>query len=247
MRLIFLGSGAFAQPTLRWLAASEHEIVRVITQPARGSGRGRRVTRTPVQALAEELNLPVSAFEDINAPEVVTDLRALNASLGVVIAFGQRIGKELRESLPGGFINLHASLLPKYRGAAPINWAIIRREELTGCTVFRIVGPMDAGPILARDVTEIKPLETAGELHDRLAEIGVNTVQKALELFSGGHVPEGTPQLESEASKAPKLSKGDGLVDFGDEAGTVTARIHGLTPWREPPRDSKPKTAAGRM
>ncbi|MFQ5592094.1 MAG: methionyl-tRNA formyltransferase, partial [Phycisphaerae bacterium] len=173
MRLVLIASGAFARPSLQWLARSGHEVPLVITQPARGSGRGRKLTRTPVAALADDLGLQLSEMEDINSAESVARLRAVDAEVGVVIAFGQMLGPAVLRATRFGCINLHASLLPKYRGAAPINWAVVNGESRTGCTVFRVVKRMDAGPILTTRCTEIKPDETAGELHDRLAAIGV--------------------------------------------------------------------------
>ena len=166
MRIVFLGTGAFARPTLKWLAQSGHQVVLVVTQPARPSGRGRRLVRTPTGALADELGLEVTETPDVNDPEVVDKLRALDARLGLVIDFGQKLGPELLNLMPGGCINLHASLLPKYRGAAPINWAIVNGEERTGCTVFRVVERMDAGPILVSRWTAIKPEETAHALRE---------------------------------------------------------------------------------
>lgn len=231
MRILFLGSGEFAKPTLQWLSQSGHEIPLVVTQPARGSGRGRRLTRTPVHAFAEELGYAVLAVEDINSPDVVRQLKSLDPHIGLVIAFGQKIGGELLSALAGGFINLHASLLPKYRGAAPINWAIARGESQTGCTVFRIVERMDAGPILWQDATTIGEMETAGELHDRLATLGVRTVQSALGQFAGGQVPPGCDQDHAARSIAPKLKKTDGLVHFDRPAEAVVRHIHGMTPW----------------
>jgi len=231
MRIVFLASGAFAVPTLRRLAQSEHEVPLVITQPPKPSGRGRRVTRTPVDAIAAELTLETFPVEDVNAPEVVERIRSLDARLGLVIAFGQKLGPELRNTAPGGFVNLHASLLPKYRGAAPINWAIIRGEEKTGCTVFRIVERMDAGPILLTRWTEIKPEETAGELHNRLAGIGVDAVMATLELFADGANPPGTPQDDSQATTARKLKKTDGVIEWDRTSREVVNHIHGVTPW----------------
>ena len=231
MRIVFLGTGAFARPTLKWLAQSGHQVVLVVTQPARPSGRGRRLVRTPTGALADELGLEVTETPDVNDPEVVDKLRALDARLGLVIDFGQKLGPELLNLMPGGCINLHASLLPKYRGAAPINWAIVNGEERTGCTVFRVVERMDAGPILVSRWTAIRPEETAGELHDRLAGIGVDAVQAALELFEDDRVPEGTPQDESKVTKAPKLKKTDGIIDFDAPAARVGHLICGMTPW----------------
>ncbi len=231
MRIVFLGSGAFALPSLRWLANSPHDVPLVITQPAKGSGRGRRTARTPVAAIASELGLEVLEAENINADEVVETIRKLDARLGLVIAFGQKIGPEFLGAMPGGCINLHASLLPKYRGAAPINWAIVRGEERTGCTVFRINQRMDAGPILASRWTSIKPEETAGELHDRLAGVGVDAVGAALDLYEDGTLPEGTPQDDTEATTAPKLKKSDGAVNFDQPATDVARHVRGMTPW----------------
>lgn len=231
MRILFIGSGAFALPTLRWLAHSEHELSLTVTQPARPSGRGRRELRTPVGALANRLGLQVLETEDINAASVVDKFRTLDVRLGLMIAFGQKLGADLLNSIPGGCVNLHASLLPKYRGAAPINWAILRGEKRTGCTVFRVVERMDGGPVLTTRWTEIKPHETAGELHDRLAVIGVDAVQAALEEYEDGAAPPGVHQVEEDATYAPKLAKSDGLVRFDRSAVDVANHIRGMSPW----------------
>jgi methionyl-tRNA formyltransferase len=231
MRIVVLASGAFAEPTVRWLAHSGHEIGLVITQPARGSGRGRRATPTPVKVLAEELGLPIAEVENVNTPESIARIRELSPRVMLVIAFGQKLGSDLLGAAPGGAINLHASLLPKYRGAAPINWAIARGESQTGCTVFRIVNKMDAGPIFAQDATDIHPEETAGELHDRLADLGVQTVQAALAMFELDENAVGIPQDESLVSQAPKLKKSDGHINFAHPARDIFNRIRGMTPW----------------
>ncbi|RJP36382.1 MAG: methionyl-tRNA formyltransferase [Phycisphaerales bacterium] len=231
MRILFVGSGAFALPTLEWLMAGDHEIAAVVTQPARPSGRGRRVVRTPVGAVAQDAGLHVISPENVNDPSVIDELRSFQAVVAVTIAFGQLLRPPVLAALPGGFINLHASLLPKYRGAAPINWAILCGEERTGVTVFRIDRRMDAGPILTSRWTLIKPEETASELHDRLAAIGVDAVRAALLLFEGGADPPGHPQDDTAATRAPKLSKADGAVDFSRPAGEVACRIRGLWSW----------------
>ena len=231
MRVAFLGSGHFGLPTLHWLAASGHEITHVITQPARGSGRGRRTTRTPVAAEAEKLGLRVLPVEDINQPEIIQEIQGAKPLFGLAIAFGQMLKEEFLGCMPGGCLNLHASLLPKYRGAAPINWAIVKGEEKSGVTVFRIVRRMDAGPILTSRWTMIKPEETAGELHDRLAAIGVDAVQAAFDLFEDGRIPEGEPQDDALATKAPKLKKTDGHIDWNRPAAEIAGHICGMTPW----------------
>ena len=231
MRVVFFGSGHFALPTLRWLIESEHELVTVVTQPARASGRGRRTTRTPVQALAEDAGIPVIACENVNDSSFIAQIAALDARLGLVIAFGQKIGEASRATMSEGCVNLHASLLPKYRGAAPINWAVVGGEEKSGVTVFKLVEKMDAGPILIDRWTYIKPEETAGELHDRLAAMGVDAVQATFELFEQGASPPGEPQDDSLATPARKLSKADSPVDFDQPAECVAAHINGMTPW----------------
>lgn len=231
MRLALLASGAFAEPTFNWLTQSEHEIALVITQPARKAGRGMHKTSTPVAQLATERGYETIETKDVNTPSMIEKLRSLDVTLGLVIAFGQKLGPKLLELWPGGCINLHASLLPKYRGAAPINWAIVRGEERTGCTVFRIESRMDVGPILSSRWTQIKPEETAGELHDRLAAIGVDVVDAALQLYQDGVIPEGTSQNDTLATQAPKLKKKDGLIDFHRSTIEVANHICGMTPW----------------
>jgi methionyl-tRNA formyltransferase len=162
----------------------------------------------------------------------------------LVIAFGQKLGPDLLTSAQGGFINLHASLLPRYRGAAPINWALIRGEKRTGCTVFRIVERLDAGPILTSRWTAIKPEETAGDLHDRLAGVGVDAVDAALQLFGEGVIPDGDPQNEADATRAPKLKKSDGFIRFDRPVSEVVNHIAGVTPW--PGAASRYESAEGR-
>lgn len=231
MRIVVLASGAFAEPTIRWLAQSGHEIALVVTQPSRGSGRGRQAKPTPVKVLAGELGFAVSEIENVNSPEFVARMSELSPRIMLVIAFGQKLGPGFLSAAPSGAINLHASLLPKYRGAAPINWALARGETQTGCTVFRIVSKMDAGAILAQDATDISSEETAGELHDRLAQLGVQTVQAALAMFELDENPVGIPQDESLATLAPKLKKADGHINFTFQTRDILNQIRGMTPW----------------
>ncbi len=244
MRIVFMASGVFAVPTLKSLASERHDIALMVTQPARAAGRGRRTTRTPVAAVADQLGLSILEVANVNEPDFVQRVRDARVDLGIVIAFGQMLGPELLGATPGGFINLHASLLPKYRGAAPINWAIAHGEARTGCTVFRIDKRMDAGPILASRWTQIKPHENAGELHDRLAGVGVDAVTAALELFEGGRMPAGTPQDDSQKCLAPKLNKSDGMTSFDRPAEVLARHICGMTPWPGVP--AKFESQAGR-
>ncbi len=230
MRILFFGSGAFSVPTLRNLEQN-HQIVRVVTQPDRPGGRGRQPIATPARAMAEELGLAVLPTADVNAPETAAELLAERADLGVVLAFGQKIGPQLLHEIAGGCINAHGSLLPAYRGAAPVHWAIIRGERRTGVTVFKLVQRMDAGPILASRWTYIKPEETTSELHDRLAAIAVDAVRAALECYAADPNPAGAPQDETAATAAPKLTKEDGVLDFSRPASELASRICGLWSW----------------
>ncbi len=232
MRIIFLASGEFAVPTLQWLVQSSHDVAMVYTQPARAAGRGRKKAATPVGLSALSLGLAVHEVEDVNAPDVLAEIRSFDAELGLAIAFGQKLGPQLLSSLPQGCLNLHASLLPRYRGAAPINWAMARGEERTGCTVFRMNDRMDAGPVLTSCWTTIKPEETAGELHDRLACLGVDAVTNALTLIqSSDAAAAGKPQNDAQATKAPKLKKADGKIQFDRSTVSVVRHINSMTPW----------------
>ncbi len=230
MRLLFFGSGAFGVPTLRNLQQN-HDIAAVITQLDRPSGRGRKLTPTPVKQWATDLGLEVIAVDDVNDPTIGRQLLGLSADVGVVLAFGQKIGPELLTGLNGKCINAHASLLPKYRGAAPFQWAVLNGEEKTGVTVFKLVGRMDAGPILTTRWTSIKEDETAEELHDRLAAIAVDAVSAALEQYAEGANPPGEPQDEAAATPAPKLRKMDGHLDFSKSAAELTRFVCGMWRW----------------
>ncbi len=232
MKLLFFGSGEFGLPTLRSLC-ERHEVAAVVTQPDRPAGRHRHLTATPIgqwAAGAMGAGLRVLKPGDANAAEVVAEVAALGADAAVVIAFGQKLGESLIAASGRLAVNLHASLLPKYRGAAPINWAIIRGERQTGVSVIGLAQRMDAGFIYAQEATAIDPLETAGELHDRLAEKGTGVIFRVLDDFAAGRL-RGTPQDEASATRAPKLSKADGAIDFNAPADVVRCRIHGLTPW----------------
>lgn len=236
MKLVVLASGAFALPTLQALhQSSDHRIERVLTQPDRARGRGRSASPTPVKQWALETGCPVIEAQDVNDPGIVAAIRRWagppQAALGLVIAFGQKLANPLLEAFPLGCINLHASLLPKFRGAAPYQWAIITGAQRSGVTVFRLTQRMDAGAVLVARETRIPSEETAAELHDRLARVGPEAVLAALDLFAGGHVPAGRPQDEAEATPAPKLSKEDGRIDFARPAIELARLIRGLWSW----------------
>jgi methionyl-tRNA formyltransferase len=224
LRVIFAGSGEFGVPTLRALIESEHEVITVISQPDRPAGRGRGMTPTAIAKLALEVGVKVIRTERINAEPLPP------ADLMVVIAFGQKISAEKVNHARLGSVNLHASRLPLFRGAAPINWAILSGQAVTGNSVIRLADKMDAGAILAQSVVQIGELETAGELHDRLAIDGVNLVMDVARDLSTGAAFE-APQDESKATIAPKLSRESARLDFSRPAEELARKIRGLYPW----------------
>jgi methionyl-tRNA formyltransferase len=224
LRLIFAGSGEFGLPTLKRLLSDGHEIVRVFTQPDRPAGRGRKLTPTPIGAFAIGHGLPVTPTPNINA-EPLPDADAM-----VVIAFGQKISEPVVNHPRLGSVNLHASLLPKYRGAAPIHWAILRGETVTGNSVIRLANRMDAGAVLGQSRLEIGDLETTGELHDRLADDGAPLVARVLDELATNRATE-SPQDESQATLAQKLSRETATLDFSQPAPVVARTIRGLYPW----------------
>ena len=224
-------SGEFAVPTVRWLASSGHEIAALVSQPSRPSGRGRVAAPTPAAACAAALGITVAESEDVNASDFVDRIRALDAQLGIVIAFGQKLGGGLLAAARCGCVNLHGSLLPKYRGAAPIAWAILCGEDATGVSVFRLAGRMDAGAILVTRETAIGRDETAGELHDRLALLGPEAIAEAVAMFEGEADPAGQAQDDRRASIAPKLTKQAGRIDFRRASVSLARHIRAMTPW----------------
>ncbi len=230
MKILYFGSGAFGLPTLEALTQSPYEIVGIISQPDRPAGRGKHLEPTPVSAWAAQRGLPILKFQDANTPESLAQITAFNADCFLVIAFGQKLSDALLSLPPRGAINLHSSLLPKYRGAAPINWALINNDPQTGITVLRVTNIMDGGEILTSATTPIGPAETAGELHDRLALLGAPSVISVLNALEAG-TAQGTPQDAAQRSAAPKLSRQLAWIDFAQDAPHVCARIRGLSPW----------------
>jgi methionyl-tRNA formyltransferase len=231
MRIVFFGSGQFAVPSLRWLINSPHEVALVVTQPDRPAGRGKQLLPTPVAERAIEDGVPLERCQDVNQPEFIERARQLRPDIGIVIAFGQKILAPLREAFPSQCVNLHASLLPKFRGAGPIQASILAGENKTGVSVFRLVDRMDAGPVLVRRETMIGPYETAGELHDRLCRVGCDAIDATLQLHATEPLPPGEPQDETQASKAPKLKKSDGFLRFDEPAEQIALRCRAMWPW----------------
>ncbi len=231
MRIVFMGSAELACPCLDTLLASAgDEVVGVVTQPDRPRGRSLRLGPCPVRARAAQRGIPVLTPERVNAPESVRAIRALAPDLAVVVAYGQILKPELLGIPPRGCVNLHASLLPKYRGAAPIQWAIARGETRTGVTTMFLNEAMDAGDIIAQVGETIREDDTAGTLQERLARLGADLLARTLDDIRGGRVRR-TPQPPAEATFAPKLKKSDGRLDWSRPAVELSNRIRAFTPW----------------
>jgi methionyl-tRNA formyltransferase len=231
LRIIFCGTPAFAVPSLRHLIAQpDFEIVGVVTQPDRPRGRGQQVSVSPVKAAAIEAGIPVHQPEKIKSPDSLEYFKRVAADVVVIIAYGQIISARLIAIPRLGWINLHGSLLPKYRGAAPINWAILDNEKTTGLTTMQIDAGLDTGPMLLKYETPIGPDETAPELTARLAEAGAPLMAETLRKLAASEiVPQ--PQENSQATFAPLLKKNDGLIEWELSAGCIYNRIRGLQPW----------------
>ncbi len=231
MKIVYLGSGAIGTPSLRWLLEAGHEVPLVVTQPARPSGRGRKTIPTPIAELARNtLDIPCLEAADVNTSDVVRQIADARPEIILVVAFGQKIGSELLNLPQTHVVNVHASLLPKYRGAAPINWAIIQGETETGLSLFALNEQWDAGAVWGTVSLPIGPNETASEVHDRLAFLGPQLLERTLpEIASGRQRP--LPQDDSLACRAPKLKKSDGLIDWSRPAAEVHNRIRGLWSW----------------
>lgn len=228
MKILFLASGAFAIASLKALHGRPNTELSVITQPDKPSGRGRKLMPTPVALAAADLGLPLSKFPSVN--DHLGDLPMPAPDLCVVIAFGQKLSDAFLQIARHGAINLHGSLLPKFRGAAPIQWSILAGDAVAGVTVIRVNALMDGGDILTSASTPIGESETAGELHDRLAVVGVTPLLHAIDGLMGGTLV-GLPQDHALATKAPKLSKAMAWVDFSQDAVSVSCRIRALSPW----------------
>jgi methionyl-tRNA formyltransferase len=230
MKIVYLGSGEFSLECLNALAKSRHSLDFIVTQPSRQAGRGRKPTPTPVAAWADTHSIPFIETDNVSTPRMLQEIAGYKPDLIVVIAFGQKIGNELIKLPPKGSINVHASLLPKYRGAAPINWAIINGESQTGISIIALAEKMDAGDILGQTATNIEPNETAGELHDRLAKLASPLLLETLDKIADGTATY-TEQDHSKATLAPKLKKSDGILDFAESAEILQRKIRGLCPW----------------
>jgi methionyl-tRNA formyltransferase len=233
MKIVMMGTGSFAEPTFQKLLESPHEVVGLVTQPDRAAGKERGSTRQagqPMKTLAIERGMPVLQPERINTPEGVEALKSLGPDLLVVAAYGQILSKEILGVAPLGGINVHASLLPKYRGAAPINWAIYHGETQSGVTIIRMSIALDAGEMLAQEAVDILPDETAGELEARLGPLGARLAIDIVDKLAQGPV-QGRPQDKNQVTKAPKLTKEHGLIDWSRPGIAVCNQIRAMQPW----------------
>ena len=226
MRLIMLGTGPFAVPTLRALAASPHEVLLSVSRPP----RGRKPLPAPVEIAAEELGIPRWLPDTVNSDEARAKLRELRADLLVVCDYGEILKSETLAVTRLGGINLHGSLLPKYRGAAPVQWAVLNGDAETGSTVIQMTPGLDAGPIVGVDRVAVDPDETAGELETRLAERGAALVLEVVDKLAAG-VAEPLAQDKSQATKAPRLTKEQGEVNWLSSARTIKNQARALHPW----------------
>jgi methionyl-tRNA formyltransferase len=228
MRIVFMGTPESAVPSLRRLVNDGHEIVAVWTQPDKPAGRGKKIHQSPVKEVALQHNLVIHQPQRIKTPEAKELFASHNADVAVVVAYGKILPIEFLNAAAHGCINVHFSLLPKYRGAAPVNWAIVDGETETGVTTMKIVQELDAGPILLQRTTKIEPDETAPELLSRLADVGSDLISETL-----GNLDqiEAKPQLDSEASFAPILKREDGLIDWSMDAYAIARCVRGFQPW----------------
>ncbi len=229
MRVIFMGTATFALPSLTALREAGYEICLVVTQPDRPAGRGRRLAASPVKLAAQEARLPLLQPEKVRDSEVVAALRGMRPEAIVVVAYGQLLPDPILALPPHGCVNVHASLLPKYRGPAPIQWAIINREAVTGVSIMRIEARVDAGPVLLQQAEPVQPRDTAGTLGDRLAVAGAKLLCRALDQVAGGTLSSAA-QDERAATYAPKLKPEDERLDWAREAIALDALIRALLP-----------------
>jgi methionyl-tRNA formyltransferase len=229
MKIAFLGTPAFALPSLDMLYCGGHELA-LFTQPDRPAGRHAALTPPPIKAYAIERGISVFQFEKIRQPDGVATLKTFAPDLMVTVAFGQMLSAENLAIPPLGCVNVHGSLLPKYRGAAPIQWAVIDGETQTGITTMMTDIGMDTGDILLTDTADIGEDETAGELTERLALIGAETLRRTIAAIESGTLVR-TPQDESKATKCPMLKKEHGRLDFSHTSQAVHNRVRGTNPW----------------
>lgn len=229
-RIVFMGTPDFACPTLQKLVELGENLVAVVTQPDRPKGRGQHLMHTPVKALANKHSIPVLQPLKVREPDFVETIRELKPDVIVVVAFGQILPKSLLDIPPHGCINVHASLLPRYRGAAPLNWCIINGEQETGVTTMLMDTGLDTGPMLLKQSTTLDENEDIVSLHDRMAEMGANLLAKTLDCLKANTVTP-QPQNNEETCYAAMLSKEDGLINWYRDARAIHNQVRGMSVW----------------
>jgi methionyl-tRNA formyltransferase len=229
-RIVFMGTPEFALPTLKILLAKGENVVCVVTQPDRGRGRGRKVAPPPVKELALRAGIPVLQPENIRGHDFMAELRGFEPDIIVLTAYGKILPAQIINLPPLGTINVHGSLLPRYRGAAPIQWALINGEEETGVTIMQMDEGVDTGDILLQRTIRIDPADTAGTLSVKLAELGGTALGQALDLLRQDKLKP-VKQDEKQATQAPLLKKENGLVNWSQSAARLSCLIRGLDPW----------------
>jgi len=229
-RIVFMGTPGFAVPALKGLCRSKHRVLQVVTQPDRPKGRGKAIVFPPVKEAALDLGCPILQPQSVRTLDFCDAMTALDPDLLVVAAYGHVLPQRILAIPKLGAINIHASLLPRYRGAAPIQWAVINREKETGVTLMLMDKGLDTGDMISSASVPILPDDTSGTLHDRLALLGADLLIQTLNYYEV-HRKSATPQAHEQASYAPLLRKEDGHLDWRRPADELEARIRGLTPW----------------
>lgn len=230
MRILYLGAGDIGAPTFRKLISSGHEVIGAVTQPDKPAGRKQEMRASIIKTIALDHGIPLFQPVRLRKPEALAPLKELAPDLIVVMAYGQILPRELLETPRLACLNLHASLLPRHRGASPIQAAILQGDRETGITVMYMAEGLDTGDMLLKRSTPIRRRETGGSLHDRLAEIAPEALFEALNLIERGQAPR-TPQNEAEATYAGRLSKEDGLIAWTESHEMIDRRIRAMNPW----------------
>lgn len=233
MRIVLFGTGPFAVPSFEALIDSSHEVVALVTRPIANSGKRRKTAENPTRDLGVARDLPILDPRDVNEQDVVDQLVALTADLFVVCDYGQILSRDALAAAKLGGINLHGSLLPKYRGAAPIHWAIYNGDQETGVTIIHMTPRLDGGPCLTSAATPIDPTETTESIEPRLAQLGVQCVMDSIAMLEqwDGQSPIGEIQDQKLATKAPRLKRTDGIIDFKRSAADIVNQIRAFQPW----------------
>lgn len=230
LRVVFMGTPEFACPTLQKLIDRGEDVIAVVTQPDKPKGRGQKTAPPPVKELAEKNGIPVLQPAKVRAPEFIEIVKGMNPDVIVVVAFGQILPKTLLDIPKFGCINVHASLLPRYRGAAPLNWCIINGETETGVTTMLMDEGLDTGAMLLKKKTPIDPEEDTQSLHDRLSALGADTLSETLDMLAAGGLNP-VKQDDSLSCYAPMLKKEHGQIDWNREPATIKNMVRGMSPW----------------